>query len=427
MSTTRVVYSAPNYFLNRNIFDAAFTKDSAGNPLRLGDIIRIAKNNSGSGPNKRNFSLLGDPALRLAYPWHGRVITDSINHISVAGATDSLKALSRITVSGHIEDNTGSLLNDFNGIIMPIVYEKVSSVRTLANDGGQSMKFELLNNVIFSGKTTATNGRFRFSFIVPRDIDYSYGNGKISYYAYNPDKDMGGFFSDIIVGGFASVSIVDTTGPVIRLFMNDTLFRNGGMTDMNPRMLAIIEDPGGINTTGSGIGHDLTAYLDNDQNKSFVLNNYFENDFDNYMKGRILYGLSDLSEGRHSLKLKAWDNFNNSTEETIIFMVETDGRFILSGLINYPNPAIEETRISAGHNRPDSKLEVTISIYDGTGKLVRILKSSEYAEGYQLAPVLWDGNNSGGTRVEKGIYPYRVTVSTMEGEKAAASGRIVIL
>jgi len=427
MSTTRLVYSAPNYFLNRNIYDAAFTKDSAGNAIRLGDIIRIAKSNSGSGLNKRNFSLLGDPALRLAYPWHGLVVTDSINHIPVTGPTDSLKALARVTVSGHIEDNAGMALTDFDGIIMPLVFEKVSSVRTLANDGGQSMKFELLNNIIFSGKTTAARGRFQFSFIVPRDIDYSYGNGKISYYAYSSGKDMGGFFSDVIVGGFASTNVIDTTGPEIRLFMNDTLFRNGGMTDKNPRMLAIIEDAGGINTTGSGIGHDLTAYLDNDQNNSFVLNNYFENDFDNFMKGRILYGLSDLTAGNHTVKLKAWDNFNNSSEETILFLVETNGKFILSNLINYPNPVPEETWISAGHNRPDGRLEISISIYDGTGKLVKIIKSTEYAEGYQLAPILWDGNNSGGTRVGKGIYPYRVLVSTEDGEKALASGRIVIL
>ena len=105
MSTTRVVYSAPNYFLNRNIFSYAFTRDESGNTLALGDIIRIAKNKSGSGPNKRNFSLLGDPALKLAYPWHGKVITDSINNIPVTGKTDSLKALSMITVSGHIENH----------------------------------------------------------------------------------------------------------------------------------------------------------------------------------------------------------------------------------------------------------------------------------------------------------------------------------
>ena len=77
------LFAQPNYTLNRNIFDCAFERDEAGNALGLGDIIRIAKNRSGNGPNKRNFTLLGDPALKLAYPWHGNVITDSINRISV--------------------------------------------------------------------------------------------------------------------------------------------------------------------------------------------------------------------------------------------------------------------------------------------------------------------------------------------------------
>jgi hypothetical protein len=238
---------------------------------------------------------------------------------------------------------------------------------------------------------------------------------------------MGGYYSDIIVGGFSNTDIVDTIGPEIKLYLNDTLFRNGGMTDRNPRIFAIIEDPGGINTTGSGIGHDLTGFLDNNQNKSFVLNNYFENDFDNYMRGTIIYDLSDLTTGGHSLKLKAWDNFNNSSEEIIHFIVETDGKFILSNLISYPNPAVAETKITAEHNRPDMELEITITIYDGAGRMVRVLKTTDFATGYQLSPVIWDGKSSGGTRVEKGIYPYRVTVITGDGEKSSASGRIIIL
>ena len=107
--------------------------------------------------------------------------------------------------------------------------------------------------------------------------------------------------------------LADNAGPDIKLYMNDTLFRNGGITDNNPKLLAIIEDKGGINTTGSGIGHNLTGSLDDSPNKSFVLNNYFENDFDNYRKGRIIYDLSGLSGGSHSFTVKAWDNFNNSS------------------------------------------------------------------------------------------------------------------
>ncbi len=427
MSTTRVVYSAPNYFLNRNIFDVAFNTDRSGSTLALGDIIRLAKNKSGTGPNKRNFSLLGDPAVKLAFPWHGRVVTDSINNVPVTVGTDSLKALSKITVSGHVEDLKHTLTGDFNGTVAPVVFDKETVVRTLANDGGSAMTFSVRNNILFSGKTSASGGRFRFTFIVPRDINYSFGRGKISYYASDSLRDMNGSFLDLIVGGFASSGVIDTSGPEIRLYMNDTLFRNGGITDPNPRMLAIIHDRGGLNTTGSGLGHDITGYLDNNPNKSFVLNNYFENDFDSYEKGRIYYDFSNLSKGSHSITLKAWDNFNNSSVAHLLFMVETGDKFILTNLINYPNPVTDETRICAEHNRPGEELEITISIFDLSGRIIRILKIETFAEGYRLAPVEWDGTTEGGKRAGRGVYPYRVTVRTSTGETAVSSGRMIIL
>lgn len=427
MSTTRVVYSAPNFFLNRNIFNYAFGRDKSGNTMRLGDIIRLAKNNSGSGPNKRNFSLLGDPALILAYPWHGTVITDSINSIPVSEKTDSLKALSVVTVAGHIETPDGKLMNNFDGVVFPLVYDKESKIKTLANDGGPVMEFFLRNNILFSGKTKAKEGKFRFTFIVPRDINYSFGNGKISYYANDYKEDMNGSFNSIIVGGFANTTIMDTSGPIIKLYMNDTLFRKGGITDSNPRLLAVIEDKGGINTTGSGIGHDLTGFLDSDRNRSFVLNNYFVNDFDDYMSGRIIYNLSGLSAGSHSINIKAWDNFNNSSEESIIFLVESGEKFILKNLINYPNPFLTETRITADHNRPDDEFDVTINIFNLNGRIIKVIKTKVPSTGYTLPPVIWDGNDEGGNRVGRGVYPYTVTVSTANGETSKAAGRMIIL
>ncbi len=183
----------------------------------------------------------------------------------VREATDTLKALSVVSITGHIEDRAGNIANDFRGIVIPLVFGKPAVVQTLANDGGQKMKFSIQNNILFSGRTQADNGRFRFTFIVPRDIDYTFGNGKISYYAFDNEIDVNGSYSGIIIGGFSNTGINDTTGPVISLYINDTLFRNGGITDSNPRLFAIIEDNGGINTTGSGIGHDLSCWLDNDR------------------------------------------------------------------------------------------------------------------------------------------------------------------
>jgi len=318
-------------------------------------------------------------------------------------------------------------MNNFNGVVSPLVYDKTSKIKTLANDGGQVMEFNLRNNILFSGKTMAKDGRFRFTFIVPRDIDYSFGTGKISYYANIKNEDMNGSFSDIVVGGFSEIVLSDTTGPDIRLFMNDTLFRNGGITDNNPKLLAIIEDKSGINTTGSAIGHDLKGFLDNDPNSSFILNNYFENDIDNYGRGSIIYDLSGLSGGSHTITVKAWDNYNNSSEKSIIFLVETGEKFVLKNLINYPNPFLRETWISVGHNRPSEEINVIINIFSLNGRLIKIIKTKVQTTGYSLPPVIWDGNDDGGKRVGRGIYPFSVIVTTESGETARISGRLIIL
>jgi hypothetical protein len=426
MSTTRVVYSAPNYDLNKNILSTAFNRDENGNALAFGDIIKNAKNNSGSGPNKRNFTLLGDPALKLAYPYYGRVVTDSVNNMSVNSNIDSLKALSLITVSGHIENMSGNTLSDFNGIISPVVYDKPNKIKTLANDGGQGMTFEQMNSILYSGKTLANNGIFKFTFIVPRDINYTYGNGKISYYASNGKEDMNGSFSDVIIGGFSKTMVVDTAGPDIKLYMNDTLFRNGGLTDNNPRLLAVLDDPDGINATGSAIGHDLTGFLDGNPESSIILNNYFENDFDNFKKGRISYDLNGLKEGFHYLTVKAWDNLNNSSEKTISFQVAGQ-KLKIRNLINYPNPFTNETRIILEHNRPDNELDIVVKIYNIDGKMIRILQTKTTPGGYTLPPLIWNGNEEGGQKAGKGIYPYIITITTTNGETAAASGRMIIL
>ncbi len=427
MSTTRLAYSAPNYSLNRNIYDVAFTTDEEGNALRLGDIIKLAKNKTESGINKRNFTLLGDPALRLAWPWHGKIVTDSVNGIPVTSETDTLKALSLVTLSGHVENISGAPDPEFDGVISMAVYDKPLNIKTLANDGGNSVEYSETGNILFRGKTAVENGKFRFTFIVPRDINYNYGNGRISYYGRNDAIDIKGSFSNITVGGFSPVSEKDTTGPLISLYMNNTLFRDGGITDLNPALLAIIEDRSGINTTGFGIGHDLTGYLDDDRSNIMILNSFFENDPDNFRKGKLSYRLTGLNEGSHSVTIKAWDNHNNSSEARILFLARDGERFVLENLINYPNPFISNTSISAEINRPDDDLNITITIFNSGGQLIRIISTNIRPEGYRLPPMEWDRNDERGNRVGRGIYPYNVRITTRKGEIASGSGRMIIL
>ena len=427
MSTTRVVFSTPNALLNQNILRYAFKRDANDAPLAFGDIIRLAKNNAGNDANNRNFILLGDPALKLQYPWHGNIVTDEINGIPISAGIDTLKALSLVTISGHIEDIYGNLASDFNGIVSPTIFDKETNAKTLANDGGAVVEFPVRNNILFNGKTKANNGKFSFSFIVPRDIDYTIGYGKISYYASDEASNMQGYFNDIIVGGFSQQLTNDTEGPEIELYLNDVFFKNGGITDASPKLLAIIKDKSGINTTGLGIGHDLIAYLDKKPNDYFILNNYFETEFDDYTRGTVVYNLSNLSEGEHTLTLKAWDNYNNSSTASIRFFVETDGKFILKNLLNYPNPFTDETSVRAEHNRPDTELDVIIRIISLNGKIVKTITSKTQSSGFSIPPIIWDGKDDGGAKVAKGLYPYTVTIKTPNGETAIISGRMIIL
>jgi len=427
MSTTRVVYSAPNYALNRAIYDNAFKTAADGRSMRLGDIIRQAKVSSGTGMNKRNFLLLGDPALRLAWPVRGKVVTDSINGVHVSLPADTLKALSVVTISGHLEDADGNLMSGFSGTLEPTVFDKQGNVSTLANDGGSPMIFPVAGNILFSGRTTVSGGRFSFTFIVPLDINYSYGNGAIKYYAFDSISDLNGSFTGITVGGFSETAMDDTEGPEIRLFMNDTLFNEGGVTDNSPVLLALLSDRSGINASGTGIGHDIIAWLDDDISSAVVLNGLFRADIGKHSSGSLSYPLMVTERGKHTVSLRAWDNLNNPSVATLRFVVEAGGSFRLNNLLAFPNPVTEGTKLTAGHNRPGTEMDITVTILSSDGRIVRVLKENISTAGYALPDIPWDGCDTNGGRVARGLYLWRAEAVTSEGEKASATGRFIIL
>ncbi|MEE4115765.1 MAG: type IX secretion system sortase PorU [Marinilabiliaceae bacterium] len=427
LTTTRIVYSAPNYILNSKIYESAFTPDENGRGKALGDIVREAKNAAGSGDNKRNFTLLGDPALKLAWPWHGRVVTDSINGVELLSFTDTIQALSELSLSGHLTDGEGTKLPSADGEIFVTVFDKKYPVSSLANDGGSPFEFERQDRILFRGKASIENGEFRIKMFIPRDINYLYDYGKISYYARSGSADFTGYSNDILIGGFNNQISADTTGPEIRLFLNDTLFRNGGITNPRPTLLVLLSDPGGINTAGTGIGHDIVTYLDEDRANSVILNNFYENNLDTYTSGNIVYPLPELERGSHTITLRAWDNYNNSTSENLVFIVETDKGFILTDLLNYPNPVSNQTSISLGHNRPGEEFNIEINIYSSGGKLVKQIVSRQLTGGFAINPISWDGLDNGGSRLARGVYIYSVTIKTRMGESARISGRMIIL
>jgi hypothetical protein len=427
-TTVRLVYSFPNYVLNKCFYENVFEEFNGDMP-RMGDVFRLTKNAAGGDLNHRNFTFLGDPALRLAYPKE-RVTTSHVNNHPVITVTDTLKALSRVTVRGFISNKNGQKITDFNGIIYPTVYDKKLNLETLENDGpakSPKVNFKVWRNIIYRGKASVKNGDFTFSFVVPKDIAYNYDFGRISYYAENEVYDAHGHFEKFIVGGFDENAPVDNTGPIIKLYMNDEKFVFGGTTNENPRLLAYIEDENGINTTGSGIGHDITTVKNNETAKTIILNDYYEADLDSYQSGKVKYPFFNLEEGRYSLKFKAWDVYNNPGDAYTEFVVAKSAKLALNHVFNYPNPFTTNTQFMFEHNQPGTRLDIQIQIFTVSGKLVKTIETFSNKDGFRIDGINWDGKDEYGDKIGRGVYIYRVKVKSQEGAIAEKFEKLVIL
>ncbi|MGB0165619.1 MAG: type IX secretion system sortase PorU [Luteibaculum sp.] len=430
LSTTRVVYSTPNFEINLDFVENLFKKEN-GKHLRLGDIYLNTKRqyvaSTGPGINHLNFSLLGDPALEIAFP-ENEVVTTRINGQDFNSYTDTIKALSLVELEGEIQDGVGSKLADFNGVVDIKIYDKASTLQTLDNDGtGFNVKFKVRNSLIYQGKATVSNGGFKVKFIVPKDIQFQEGSGLIQYYANSDETDANGGTDEIIVGGTSSNPLADDVGPDIDLFLNNLDFLSGDVTGENPNLIAFISDESGINITGSGIGHDMMAYIDGDVSNAVTLNSFYRSDLDSYQSGSLEYPFENISSGNHRLTLRAWDNNNNPSEASIDFLVRLSDEPFVEELLAYPNPAVNNTNIEFEHNQGGYATEAILEIIDMSGKTVASKTWNLDPQEKGVANFNWDLKNREGATIKAGTYVYRVTLNSESGKVARASNKLLVV
>jgi len=430
MTTTRLVFAYSNKVINDNYLKIALQPDASGKYLTLGDAVRRSKNYTyqtfNDVVNNRKFTLLGDPAMRLAFP-QMRLQLNSING-QVPSGNDTLKALAKYTFGGKVTDISGNTVNSFNGTMDAIVFDKARQISTLGNDPASPVTtFSQQTDVLYKGKATVTNGSFNFTFIVPKDINYQVGKGRISLYADDSiAKDANGVNTSFLIGGSSNAIITDKTGPVIKPYLNDEQFVNGGLTNDNPLLLVELFDSSGINTVGTGIGHDIIAVLDGDEKNSVRLNDYYEAALNSYQSGQVRYQLSNLAEGPHILKIKAWDVFNNSGEAILDFTVAKARQLQISHVLNYPNPFTSKTTFWFEHNQPGQNLSVLINIFSVSGKLIRQIRKIVNTEGDRSNEIEWDGKDASNEKVGRGVYLYHIIVSSSAG-RAEATQKLYLL
>ncbi len=424
LTTSRATFAGSNLALNMAIYkDNMFTKIDGEYP-RFGDIIRRSKLFGTS--NDKKFVLIGDPACKMAYPEHIAETVKINSHVVIPEEADTIKALQLVQVEGIVTNNDGIKLTDFNGELFTSVYDKKSEIVT-NGDENSPYTFFVQNSIIFNGKATIVNGEFAFEFMVPKDIAYRYGNGKISYYLRDSVTDGHGYYDNIIVGGFYENAREDKEGPVITLYMNDTTFMSGGKTNQNPKLLAFVSDSSGINTTGNGIGHDIVTTIDENIEMSYVLNDYYEADENKFNSGTISYPFNNLPEGEHTLSLKVWDVYNNSSIAYLDFLVIASEHVIVENLMNFPNPFMNETSFVFDHNQSGNSIEVLLEIFAINGQLVKKITANLEPEGSRSEPIVWDGRKDNGGTLTHGFYVYRVTVRNEDGATAQDTSKLIYI
>ena len=418
LTTTRTVYSSGNQQVNRAFFETALD-DAQGRCL--GDIYRDTKNSDQitSHTNSRNFSLMGDPALELAYPSERVYLTQ---------VPDTMRSLDEVIVRGYVGNAQGDTLAGFNGVVVPTVFDKRASVTTLDNDASEGpFTYEVFQNILHKGLASVVDGEFEFRFIVPRDLNYAYGPGRISCYALSNDTDAHGYTEAFIIGGTSDNPTLDDEGPMVDLFMNDTLFKAGDVVHEDPWLFARIFDASGINTSGNGIGHDAKAILDGDASRPFVLNEYFVSDLDTYQRGSIRFPFQNLSEGEHHLELKVWDVANNSATAQTHFVVASSLEVALLEVLAYPNPAHEQVTFRMSGNQACRQAKVTLAVHNVQGQRVHEQTFEGEVLGFRDDVMTWDLKPSSGGRVPPGVYVFRVTWENEFGQTAQYADKLVVL
>ncbi len=435
-TTTRIVYSSQNKKLNTSFYNNVFEKDENGKNLSFGEIFRLTKNETDASVNKLNFTLLGDPALHLIYP-DLDVIPSWVNNHQVEEISDTLRALSTNNLEGFIaekifyNENEGDTINidDFNGEIYVTVYDKPEDVETKGNIGNAPFKFKAYSSKIFYGRSSVEDGNFNTEFVVPKDIRLNYGTSKISFYANNGDEEAFGALNDIVIGGINSSAETDIVGPDVDVYLNARTFRSGDETTPAPLLLIDLFDKSGINTTGAGIGHDIILILDGDVVNQISLNSYYAGALNDYQTGYVEYQMGRLESGKHTLKIKAWDVYNNSTEKEIEFHVNENGAVKISDLKFYENPikSGDSGYFSFTQDEPNVALAITINVYSLDGKIVGSKRTSSVSLGETVPPIEWKAVGSDGKSLDSGLYIYQISVSSETGRKGKVSGKILIV
>jgi len=420
VTADRVVYSGENASLNQTLHTYLLSqRDDQGRPVRLGDAMYETKQIHYL-TNDQKHHLLADPTMRLAIPREIATV-DSINGQDAIRLI-SVAALQKVTVKGRVEPASGTALNGFTGRALIEAYDAKQKV-VVPDPSWDNFSFYVSGSLIYRGEVSVQSGIYQGTFPIPKDVSYADARSRISLYAWSDSTDASGYSESISIAGSAPVS-ADTVGPQIAIHLEDDAFRPGDVVKPDALLIVDLTDPSGINTSTAGIGHSLQATLDNSP-RLIDLTNFYRGNLDTYQSGQVRYQFSSLPEGRHTLSVKAWDIYNNSSSTETFFEVRAGSQLAIYEVFNVPNPFGRSTTFTFQRTSVDP-IDVQIKIYTVAGRLIQSIETPSIIDRFVEIP--WDGRDRDGNELANGVYLYKVIAKSLDGGSTSeVLGKLAVL
>ena len=352
-----------------------------------------------------------------------RASLDSLNGKSLLQLT-YIRALDKVDIKGTVYHPDGTVWNDLSSTGLLTIYD--SDKPTYVPLWGTTYQFQ--GSTLFRGQISIQNGKFEGETVIPSDISYSNQQGKIELYFQGGGSDGLGYTRNVIVGGTDTNVTNNHIAPQLSIYFDSKNFKNGDVVSANPTMIVDLHAVNGLNLSDVAVGHGLEATFDGQQ--SVNLAPYYTGKLNSYQDGTVTYPVtSDLSYGQHSVTVQAFDVFNNPSEESATFDVESDTSLTIRDVYNYPDPFSSGTaftfqRTAAGGS--GEPVNVTIKVFTISGRLIKTIKA--YGVTDTFVRIDWNGLDDEGDRLANGVYLYKVIATTIDGTYTSeALGKMAVI
>lgn len=412
LAASRDTGGGSNENFSRDLLPVFFDHDVNGTGRRtLAEATRIGKN-ANYDWNRRKYLYLGDPSLLPGFPQDkgqltGTTVGGQPADTLLSHALAGLEARSwqgDARPSGAVDEGEAQVRVREAPVLRRHDYDPYTNSTEYH---GRYLEYYQPGPLLYAGTVPVEDAEMRASFVVPADVSGDGQAGRVRMYFHDGAGRDGLVYADDVTIAVNPDPPTDETAPALRITFNGPSWREEDWLAPNSTIMVAIEDSNGVNLTGE-IGHRIEMEIDGGSPED--LTGTFRYDLGSYRAGRVEQRLPALEAGAHSVRVRAFDNFNNPGYAEADFRVLGGEDLRLEEIVNYPNPVRESTSFTfrvSGLVVEDPG-GVDVSVYTIKGRRVARERLDLQASGDLLFTEDWRPRNDLGDPLGRGVYFYRI-------------------